>query len=122
MIPVIKPAGVGDLTVTKYMLIRYEPGEVAHIENVLASEKRDREHRRLRQFEEIERRELEREEESVRDLQTTERFELKYESEKTIQSETSFQAGIQATGGWGTGLRHCLRQLRHFRVERGVGP
>ena len=101
MIPVIKPAGIADLKVTKYKLMRYDAGEVAHIENVLASEKRKREHRRLRQFEEIERRELEREEESVRDLQTTERFELKNESEKTIRSETSFQAGLQASGGWG---------------------
>ena len=53
MKPNVRPIGVGDLKIVKQRLARYEAGELAHIENVLAHEKRDRQHRRLRQFEEI---------------------------------------------------------------------
>ncbi len=63
MIPTIKPLGIGDLKVVKQKLVRYEAGEVAHIENVMAQETRSRQHRRLRQFEEIVELEQEREEE-----------------------------------------------------------
>jgi len=99
--PTIKPIGIGDLKVVKQRLARYEAGELAHIENVLAREKRGREHRRLRQVEEIAVLEREREEESKRDLQSTERFELQSESQRTIRSETSFQAGMELSASYG---------------------
>lgn len=101
MRPSIEPVGVGDLKVVKQKLVRYEAGEVAHIENVLAREKRERQHRRLRQFEEILTEEQEREEESRRDLQSTERFELQSETQRTIQSETTFEAGVDLSAGYG---------------------
>jgi hypothetical protein len=101
MVPWVKPMGIGDLKVTKQALVRYVPGEVAHIENVLARETRGRTHRRLRQVEEIIVLEHEREEESRRDLQTTERFELETETQKTVKSETTFEAGVELSGGFG---------------------
>jgi hypothetical protein len=101
MRPVITPAGIGDLKVTKQQLVRYEPGEVAHIENVLARERRGREHRRLRQVEEVLVREEVREEETRRDLQSTERFEIESESQRTIKSETDLEAGLELSGGFG---------------------
>jgi hypothetical protein len=101
MIPSIKPKGIGDLKVLKQKLIRYEPGEVAHIENVLATEKRGREHRRLRRTEETVNLEREREEENLRDLQSTERFELQRETQETIKSETAFKAGVEVSGSYG---------------------
>jgi hypothetical protein len=101
MKPDIKPLGVGDLKVVKQRLARYEPGEVAHIENVLASEHRGREHRRLRQVEEIVTLEQEREQETRRDLQSTERFELQIESQRTIKSDTSQQAGLELSAQYG---------------------
>ena len=101
MLPRVKPLGVGDLKVTKQALVRYVPGEVAHIENVLARETRSRIHRRLRQVEEITVLEREREEESRRDLQTTERFELETETQRTVKSETTFEAGAELSGGFG---------------------
>lgn len=39
MRPIVAPVGIGDLKVTKQQLVRYEAGEVAHIENVLARER-----------------------------------------------------------------------------------
>lgn len=101
MRPIIAPVGIGDLKVTKQQLVKYEAGEVAHIENVLATERRGRSHRRLRQVEEILVLEKEREEESRRDLQSTERFEIETESQRTIKSETSFEAGLEVSGGYG---------------------
>ena len=101
MRPIIAPVGIGDLKVTKQKLVRYEAGEVAHIEDVLARERRGRTHRRLRQVEEIVVLEEEREEESRRDLQSTERFDVEAESERTIKSETSFEAGLELSAGYG---------------------
>lgn len=101
MRPSIRPFGVGDLKVVKHKLVRYEAGEVAHIENVLAREKRERVHRRLRQIEEIVTLSQEREEENRRDLQSTERFELENETQRTIKSESSFEAGIELSAGYG---------------------
>jgi hypothetical protein len=93
--------GIGDLMVVKQCLARYEPGEIAHIENVMATETRGREHRRLHRIEEIVVVEEERTEESKRDLQTTERFELQQESQVTIQSDTKFEAGAEVSASYG---------------------
>lgn len=101
MKPTIAPIGIGDLMVLKKKLIRYEAGEVAHIENVMATEARKREHRRLRRIEEVVVTEQERTEESKRDLQTTERFELESEIQKTVQSDTKFEAGAEISAGFG---------------------
>jgi hypothetical protein len=101
MKPAIKPLGIGDLKVVKQKLARYEAGEIAHIENMMAQEHRKRTHRRLQQSEEIMVREQERLEESLRDLQSTERFEMQNESQHTIRSETSSQAGLNLSAQYG---------------------
>ena len=93
--------GVSDLMVTKQRLLRYEMGEVAHIENVMKSEKRNREHRVLTRSEVRITDETEVTEENERDLETTERFELQTESQKTIQEDASRQAGVTLSGSYG---------------------
>src|SRR5262249_58847694 len=50
--PLIRPAGVADLLVVKQQIKTYERGEIAHVENVLAGEKRSRAHRQLERTEE----------------------------------------------------------------------
>ena len=82
--PPVAPTGVGDLKVVRQRLARYAPGELAHRENVLAREQRERRHRRNRTVENIVVSRDEREEESRRDLQSTERFELQAESERVL--------------------------------------
>jgi hypothetical protein len=96
--PLVEPVGVSDLKVVRQRLARYEAGEVAHVENVLASEHRDRKHRRLRRMEETIEREQVREQESVRDLQTTERFELQRETQRTLSEELAVKAGASVSG------------------------
>ena len=49
----IKPLGIGDLKVVKQKLRKYVAGEVAHIENVLRGEYKERKHRVLDRTEDI---------------------------------------------------------------------
>lgn len=97
----IKPLGVGDLKVVKQKLKAYVAGEVAHIENILRGEHKERRHRVLDRTEESLTLETETEEETTRDTQTTERFELKKESERAIQEQMSVQAGVTVSGSYG---------------------
>lgn len=99
--PVIRPLGIGDLKVVKQTLQRYVTGEVAHIENVLDGEKKERNHRRLDRTEQTFTIETETIEETERDNQTTDRFELKKESEKTIQQDMSVDAGVTVSASYG---------------------
>jgi hypothetical protein len=97
----IKPLGIGDLKVVKQELRSYELGEVAHIENVLRGEYKERKFRVLDRTEETLTVSEETQEETTRDTQTTERFELKKESENTIQEQMSVQAGVTVSGSYG---------------------
>jgi hypothetical protein len=98
----VNAIGIADLMVVEQQLLRYELGEVAHVENVLLSEHKSRKHRRLHQVETLLVEETETTEESERDLQSTERFELQRESQKTIESDMSIEAGISVTASYGT--------------------
>jgi len=91
--------GVADLEVVRQELLRYEAGEIAHIENVLQGEKKERSHRRLNRTEETLFTETESEEESERDLQTAERFELQREAKETAKQETEFDVGVTVKYG-----------------------
>ncbi|WP_316803470.1 hypothetical protein [Pedobacter nototheniae] len=97
----IKPLGVGDLKVVKQKLKKYMSGEVAHIENVLKGEYKERKHRVLDRTEEIFIESKETEETTDKDTQSTERFELAKESEKTIKEKMDVQAGVTVSGSYG---------------------
>lgn len=81
----IKSVGIGDLKVVKQWLCAYEAGEIAHIENVLKGEVRERVHRRLDRTEDILTTETEKIEENEKHLQTTDRYELQNEVDRTLQ-------------------------------------
>ena len=104
MKPFIQPLGVGELNIVKQKLLRYEAGEIAHIENIMQSEERWREHKRINESEEVFEIEQEIEEENVRDLNSTERFELQTEAEKVIKSDTKFEAGAEVSVSYGSFL------------------
>lgn len=97
----IRPLGIGDLKVVKQKLISYQLGEVAHIENVLRGESKERKYRVLDRTEQTTDVTTETTEEQSKDTQTTERFELKKESENTIQQQMSVQAGVTVSGSYG---------------------
>ena len=99
--PKIRPLGIGDLKVVKQTLEKYVAGEVAHIENVLQGESKERKHRRFDRTEDTVTIALETTKETERDMQTTDRFELKKETEKTIQTDRSEKAGITVSASYG---------------------
>jgi len=90
----VQPAGIGEYNTVRQTLVRYEPGEIAHIENVLRGEYKERVHRRLRRMEEEVTYEEERKTVTEKDLQSTDRFELKREASETIKEEHKAEAGV----------------------------
>jgi hypothetical protein len=97
----VVPLGVGDLKVVKETLLRYQPGEVAHIENVLKGETKKRTHRKLDRVETTVIESEEETRETERDTQSTERMELKRETAQTIKEDMSIQAGLTVTATFG---------------------
>ncbi len=97
----IKPLGIADFRRVEQELCCYKPGEVAHIENILQGEYKERSTRRLKITENTVITETEREEENERDTITTDRFEMQKEASKIIKKDTSFDLGVSIAGGFG---------------------
>ncbi|KAF0192705.1 MAG: hypothetical protein FD165_475 [Gammaproteobacteria bacterium] len=97
----VTPAGIGDLLVVKQFLKRYEGRELAHIENILRGEYKERMHRRSRTTEETFTVETEGKKEEERDQQTTERFELKTEASEVLKQDQSLKLGLTVTAKYG---------------------
>lgn len=93
----VRIAGIGDLLVVRQRIKRYEPGEIAHIENALRGESYGRTFRRKEGLEIVEFEEIEKTESTERDLQSTSKFELKSEAERTIEENMKAQAGVTVT-------------------------
>lgn len=94
-------ASVGDLLVVRHRLVRYEPGEIAHVENVLARETKERLHRRLVRTEDTLVTETESRREEERDLQTTERLELATEANEVLRRDLRLDAEASMSARYG---------------------
>jgi hypothetical protein len=97
----VRPSGVGKLLVVKQQIKRYDPSEVAHIENVLSGESKSREHRQLQQVEETFTNIFETTREEQTELETSQRFELKRETSRTIQQDQNVKFGLNLSGKYG---------------------
>lgn len=97
----IRPVGIGDLLLVKEHVLRYEGGDLAHVENVLKSEHLSRETRRLERTETTVLQETETTKEEERDTQTTDRFSLQRETSDTINSDFSLKAGLAVDAKYG---------------------
>jgi hypothetical protein len=84
---------VAELMLVEQKLSRYEMGEIAHIENVLKSEMRERKFRTSKTREESLMVETEETEEKENDLATTDRYELQNETQSVINETANQQAG-----------------------------
>ena len=80
-----------DLVVIREEWSCFVAGEIAHIENIMAGELKDRVHRRLEETETKEQTETATTTSEERDTQSTERASLKEET----QNQTRFQVGVQ---------------------------
>jgi hypothetical protein len=99
--PAIRPMGISDLYLIEQTPLRYEAGEISHVENVLASERRVRKHVFVNE------REVRIEDETVvetaseNSLATEERFELKASLEEVTKRDTEFSTSVEAKGKYG---------------------
>ncbi len=97
----LRPVGVGDLMIVRQHLKRYEGGEVGHIENVLKTEKMERDTRRLDRTEQTTTVETETDKEEERDTQSTDRFSLKRETDTTVKTDAQVKAGLSVDAKYG---------------------
>ena len=93
--------GIADLMVVEQDLLRYQLGEIAHIENVLRSEVRSREFKTKDTIEQTLTTETETTEDKEKDLSSTERFELQTESQSVISQNASREAGLTIHASYG---------------------
>jgi hypothetical protein len=97
----VESVGPADLLVVKQQLVRYEGADVAHIENILKGEKKEREHTRRRETEELLFTETEITTSEERELESTNRFEMSRETSETIKEDASLKAGLSVSGKYG---------------------
>jgi hypothetical protein len=97
----VAPAGVADLLVVRQQLTGYEGADVAHIENVLKGERKQREHTQRRATEELTFRETEITSAEERELESTNRFEMTRETNTVIKEDASLKAGLNVSGKYG---------------------
>jgi hypothetical protein len=97
----VYPLGVADYRRVEQRLYCYEPGEVAHIENVMQGESKERTTRSLRRSEDTFTTATDTETTTEHDTQTTDRFEIEKEATKVVDTELSFELGVQVQASYG---------------------
>ena len=96
-----RPVGVGELEVVQQELRGYEMGEIAYIENVLASEFRERLHKQTHESETTYFEEEELEDYMEQDLQAVERFELQAASKEELSQRSKLETSLDVSGSYG---------------------
>lgn len=99
----VKQLGIADYNKVEQTTQGYIEGDVAHIENIMAREFKERSTRRLRRKEETLTTSSESEREQLTDTTSTERFEMQNEVAKVIQDIKDFSAGTNFNATYGAG-------------------
>jgi hypothetical protein len=97
----LMPAGVMELLIVRQSLKGYEKGEIAHVENVLLSEVRERIVRSRTETETTFLSEVERETERTNSLETTDRFEIRREAQAVLQERANVRGALTVSGSYG---------------------
>src|SRR5262249_27397754 len=96
-----QPVGVGDLLVVKQNLKRYDPGDIAKIENILRGEKREKVNEHDLTTDTTTITETSKTTETTTSLDLTERFELKTEVANVLKEDLSTNAGVNVSAKYG---------------------
>lgn len=99
----VKQIGIADYNKVEQTIQGYIEGEVAHIENIMAREFKEKSTRRLRKREVTESTSSETEKEQLTDTSTVDRFEMQNEVAKVIASSKDFSAGAYVNAQYGAG-------------------
>jgi len=94
--------GIADYKKVVSEVCCYEVGEVAHIENIMAKELREKITTKFHQRQIIETESNEIETEKISDTTSTERFEMQSEISKLLQEQRQFNANVNVHTSWGT--------------------
>lgn len=86
----IKRLGIADYLKVEQTLHAYVPGEVSHIENIMAREYKEKSTRRLRRQENTTTKSTDTEREKLTDTTSASRFEMQSEISKMLQESTDF--------------------------------
>ncbi|MFI1170387.1 hypothetical protein [Streptomyces melanogenes] len=97
----VAPSGIADLILVRQQLVGYEGAEVAHVENVLRGESKQREHTRRQETEQITFTETEVTTAEERELESTDRFEMTREASAVIKEDAQLKAGLTVSGKYG---------------------
>lgn len=95
---------VADLYIIKEQLARYEAGDIADIANILAGEKKARNHRFLSRSEQTNEQDRETQSSEERDHQVDEKSALQSEVKKTVDNKVNVDAGVTATLKYGNAI------------------
>ena len=97
----MKNIGVADYLKVEQSTYCYIEGDVAHIENIMAREYKERSTRRLKRSESQTTKSSESEKEKLTDTTTTERHEMQSEISKILQESKDFAAQAGFSASWG---------------------
>ncbi len=93
----IQRLGIADYRRVEQEVCCYVPGEVSHIENIMAREFKEKSTRRLRRDERTDTRSTERERENLTEATSTDRFEMNQEVAALSAKDQSIAAGVGAS-------------------------
>jgi hypothetical protein len=96
-----KQIGIADYKKVEQTVHCYVEGEVAHIENIMAREYKEKATRKLRRNEVTTTTSSESEREQLSDTTSTSRFDMQSEVAKVIQQSRDFSANASVTASWG---------------------
>jgi len=99
----MKNIGVADYLKVEQSTYCYVEGDVAHIENIMAREYKERSTRRLKRSESQTTKSSESEKEKLTDTTSTERYEMQSEISKIMQESKDFAAQAGVTANWEMG-------------------
>ncbi|MCI3938119.1 hypothetical protein MQX03_12975 [Chryseobacterium aahli] len=99
----MKNIGIADYLKVEQSTYCYVEGDVAHIENIMAREYKERSTRRLKRSESQTTKSSESEKEKLTDTTSTERHEMQSEISKILQESKDFAAQAGVTASWGIG-------------------
>lgn len=97
----VRPLGIGDFRRVEQEPCCWVPGEVAHIENVLHGETKERTTQSKTTVESFASFTSEEEATTERDTQTTDRFEMEKEVAKTLEQNLKFEIGVNVSAQYG---------------------
>lgn len=115
----MKSIGIADYRKVEQSTYCYVEGDVAHIENIMAKEYKERSTRRLKRSESQTTKSTESEKEKLTDTTSTERNEMQSEIAKVLQESKDFaaQAGFNASWGGSASPKYMLNTAANYATH-----